>query len=90
MEFSSHPGYTYNFYSSDFNEENEAILELAYAITVHKSQGSDFSRTFVVIPDLPIMLCRELLYTALTRQKERVIVLFQGDSIWDLKKVCIT
>lgn len=90
VEFSSQPGYTYNFYNSDFNEENEAILELAYAITVHKSQGSDFSRTFVVIPDLPIMLCRELLYTALTRQKERVIVLFQGDSIWDLKKVCIT
>jgi hypothetical protein len=86
VEFSSQPGYTYNFYASDFKEENESILELAYAITVHKSQGSDFSKTFVIIPNLPIMLCRELLYTALTRQKERVIVLFQGDNIWDLKR----
>ena len=48
-------------------------------MTVHKSQGSEFGITFVVLPDPCWPLSRELLYTALTRQQERVIVLHQGD-----------
>ncbi len=54
-------------------------LELAYALTVHKSQGSEFGITFVVLPDPCWPLSRELLYTALTRQQDRVVVLHQGD-----------
>lgn len=86
VEFSSQPEYTYNFYNSDFSEESGGMLELAYAITVHKAQGSDFNKTFVVISNPSFILSRELIYTALTRQKEKVIILFQGDNIWDLKK----
>jgi hypothetical protein len=49
-------------------------------VTVHKSQGSQFGITFVVVPDPCPLLSPELLYTALTRQRERVVVLKQGDA----------
>jgi len=47
--------------------------ETAYAMTVHKSQGSEFGRVLVVLPpaDSPV-LTRELLYTAVTRAREGV------------------
>jgi exodeoxyribonuclease V alpha subunit len=50
-------------------------IELALAMTVHKSQGSEFDHVAVVLPDrdLPI-LTRELLYTAVTRARESVTV----------------
>jgi ATP-dependent exoDNAse (exonuclease V) alpha subunit len=86
VEFSSQKKYTYTFYKSDFAEEGSPPLELAYALTVHKSQGSDFGKTFVIIPNPCLLLSRELLYTALTRQKDKVIVLLQGESPLLLKK----
>lgn len=51
-------------------------LDLAYAITVHKSQGSEFNT--VIIPMLrtaPMLMCRNLLYTAVTRAKNMVIMI---------------
>src|SRR5882724_2758371 len=42
VEFSSQKGYMYDFYANDFREEGDAALELAYALTVHKAQGSQF------------------------------------------------
>ena len=54
-------------------------LELAYAVTVHKSQGSQFKTTYVVIPDPCPLLSPELLYTALTRQQDKVVLLKQGE-----------
>jgi len=57
----------------DFSELNEIIL--AYAISVHKSQGSEYPA--VVIPILTqhyILLQRNLIYTAVTRGKHLVIV----------------
>jgi hypothetical protein len=77
VEFSTQPGVKYTFYASDFGEEKEASLELAYALTVHKAQGSEFGRVFLILPRSPLSLSRELLYTALTRQKEKVILLHQ-------------
>ena len=80
VEFASQPGYDYDFKVQEFGgEKGSPPLELAYALTVHKSQGSEFGITFVVIPDPCWPLSRELLYTALTRQQERVVVLHQGD-----------
>jgi hypothetical protein len=78
VEFSSQPGYKYDFTSRDFSEEGNAVLELAYALTVHKAQGSEFGTVILVLPNPCRLLSRELLYTALTRQKHRVIVLHQG------------
>ena len=80
VEFTSQPGHDYDFKVWEFDgEEGLPPLELAYALTVHKSQGSEFGITFVVLPDPCWPLSRELLYTALTRQQERVVVLHQGD-----------
>jgi hypothetical protein len=52
-------------------------LELAWAVTVHKSQGSEFGTTILVLPKR-VRVSRELLYTALTRQKERIVILHDG------------
>lgn len=50
-------------------------LDLAYAITVHKSQGSEFP--YVIMPVsayIPMLMTRNLLYTAITRAKTMVIL----------------
>ena len=49
--------------------------DTVYAMTVHKSQGSEFNQVLLVMPekDYPV-LTRELLYTGLTRAKQRLIV----------------
>lgn len=57
--------------------DNESIeeIELAYAITVHKSQGSEFPIIIMPISWFPPMLAtRNLLYTAVTRAKNTVIL----------------
>ena len=48
-------------------------------MTVHKCQGSEFGIVFIVIPDRCFLLSRELLYTALTRQKKKVVIFIQGN-----------
>lgn len=52
-------------------------LEPAYAITVHKSQGSGFGHVFIVLPEKARFTSRELLYTALTRARNRVTIFIQ-------------
>jgi len=49
--------------------------ETAYAMTVHKSQGSEFDDVVLILPnkDYPLMT-RELIYTGLTRARRRVII----------------
>jgi len=46
---------------------------------VHKSQGSGFEKVFFIMPSKGAILSRELLYTALTRQEKKIIILHQGD-----------
>ncbi len=65
----------------DFSELNE--LALAYAITVHKSQGSEYP--VVIIPMLTqhfLLLQRNLLYTAITRAKKLVIIVGTNKALW--------
>jgi len=60
--------------------DNLEELELAYAITVHKSQGSEYP--VVIIPMYycaPMLLTRNLLYTAVTRAKKMVILVGRAD-----------
>ncbi len=64
-------------------------LELAYALTVHKSQGSEFRKVFVVIPKSSRLLSRELLYTALTRSRDQLVLLIEGadaTALFDLSR----
>ena len=80
VAFSTQPGISYEYKWAELSgDDNTPILELAYAITIHKSQGSEFNKTFVIIPNPCRPLSRELLYTALTRQREHVVILHQGD-----------
>tara|TARA_B100001105_G_C22386238_1_gene442068 strand:- start:1 stop:1863 length:1863 start_codon:yes stop_codon:yes gene_type:complete len=56
--------------------------ETAYAMTIHKSQGSEFERVFVVLPDGPsALLSRELIYTAITRARKEVLLLGGEETI---------
>ncbi len=55
--------------------ENIGELELAYAITVHKSQGSEFDCVILPLFDVPSQLkYRNLLYTAVTRAKKMLVI----------------
>lgn len=57
-------------------------LQLAYAISIHKSQGSEFP--VVVLPLIggpPMLLTRNLLYTAITRAKKMVVITGREDCI---------
>ena len=78
IEFSSQKGFTYDFYGSDFREEGDPAMELAYALTVHKAQGSQFGLVILVLPEGHPIVSRELVYTALTRHEHRVVVMHQG------------
>jgi len=51
--------------------------DLAYAMTVHKSQGSEFENVLVVLPDdeRHPLLNRQLVYTGITRAKKRAVIL---------------
>lgn len=73
-----------------FDDEREAIydgmklmnLELCYAITVHKSQGSEFDYCILpVFQTAPMLMTRNLLYTAVTRAKKMVILVGSEDSL---------
>ncbi len=57
----------------DFAPGRLAEVQTVHAMTVHRSQGSQFDRVSVVLPEADSPLCtRELLYTALTRARTRV------------------
>ena len=60
----------------DYAGEMLEELDLAYAVTVHKSQGSEFPA--VIIPVLnfpPMLMTRNLLYTAVTRGRQLVLII---------------
>lgn len=85
VEFATQQNFRYNFRPGDFGDDTDATLELAYALTVHKSQGSEFGLVILVIPSPCRPVSRELLYTALTRQTSKIVILHQGDFA-ELKK----
>jgi exodeoxyribonuclease V alpha subunit len=54
--------------------------EIAYAMTVHKSQGSEFDEVLLILPDVSSpVLTRELIYTGITRAKKRVEIWGRAD-----------
>lgn len=66
-------------------EQAEEMLKLAYSITVHKSQGTEYD--IVILPIVKShgkrILQRNLLYTAITRAKKKVILFGQGAAVVD-------
>lgn len=66
------------YFSEDFSQ-----LELSYAVTVHKSQGSEYDYVIIPLCDVPKKLMyRNLLYTAVTRAKKMLIIV-GNSAIWD-------
>ncbi|MBQ1026513.1 AAA family ATPase [Micromonospora sp. C95] len=69
------------------NSAERVDLELAYALTVHKAQGSEFKTVFMVVPEQSKLLTRELLYTSLTRARQRLVLLVQGHDARQLREI---
>lgn len=64
------------------DDDDLCNMDLAYAITIHKSQGSEFGRVHIVLPEqATCMMSRRLLYTAITRAKKQVFIYNQGNSL---------
>jgi len=78
VTFSDQPRYMYQYYDGESKQSVELNLDLAYAITIHKSQGSDFDNVILVIPERAHNISMEMMYTALTRFKEKTYLLIQG------------
>ena len=65
-----------------YSREDANQLELSYAATVHKSQGSEFDCVILPLFDTPEKLCyRNLLYTAVTRAKKHLILVGDRDIV---------
>lgn len=82
------PGRRYAIYPNQFSGGGGPV-ELAYALTVHKAQGSEFDVVFVVVPARTRLLSRELLYTAITRARAKLVLLVEGQgpgSLFDLTR----
>lgn len=76
VSFDDYKGVKFSYKDGDVNGR----LELAYAITVHKSQGSQFAHVFCVLPKQGgAFLSRELLYTGLTRSQRRLTLFIEED-----------
>jgi ATP-dependent exoDNAse (exonuclease V) alpha subunit len=87
--FSEKPNLTFGYQSREFPTGGGGPLQLAYALTVHKSQGSEFKKVFVIIPKDCRLLSRELFYTALTRSREQLVILIEGNDpsiVFELSK----
>lgn len=67
-------------------EEN---FELAYAISVHKSQGSDFDYVFLVLPRKYGLLTKEMIYTGLTRARKKVFLFVQASDEKSLLQISL-
>lgn len=73
--FSTQVDASYRYYRGQADE----YLELAYALTVHKAQGSDFEVVFLIVPQKASTLSRELIYTGLTRFRRKLVLLVEKD-----------
>jgi hypothetical protein len=88
VAFAGRPNRTFSYQKKNFSK-GSGPLELAYALTIHKAQGSDFKKVFIVLPKASSLISRELLYTALTRSKEQLVLMIEGDNVstlYDLTK----
>ena len=79
------------YYKSKRNsaDEDNSRIELAYALTIHKSQGSGFGTTILIINEpeglkegvASFSTTREMIYTALTRQKDKIYIIYNREPI---------
>lgn len=72
---------------ASYDPQDLQEIELAYAVTVHKSQGSQFPAIVMPAADFPPMLAvRNLLYTAVTRAEDLVVMVGRKQCVYDMVK----
>lgn len=72
----------YDGYLVEYQKDEMDELTPAYAISIHKSQGSEYDIVILVLlPSHSIMLNREIFYTAVTRAKKKIFLLSDEDTI---------
>ena len=65
-----------------YNASDLENLKLGYAISIHKSQGSEFDNVILpILPSYKIMLKKKLIYTAVTRAKKKLIIVGKLESL---------
>lgn len=71
--------------NAEYPCDNLSELELAYAVTVHKSQGNEYPVVILPVSDCPpLLMYRNLLYTAVTRAKKILILVGSESKILDM------
>lgn len=75
MSYSSSGDYLVNFGDRQVTVKDTKDMSLGYAITVHKSQGSEYPNGIICIPEYCDFITRRMLYTAVTRAKEVVTIM---------------
>jgi len=66
----------------EYNTDEIDELTLSYAISIHKSQGSEYEVTvLILLPTHSIMLNREIFYTAVTRAKKKILLISDENTI---------
>ena len=78
--------HTYMFYPLRMISETD--FDLAYAITIHKSQGSDFNNILVILPTSKghPLLTKQIVYTAITRSKGSAYILSNQDRLLEAQR----
>lgn len=72
---------------AEYPFENLTELEPAYAMTVHKSQGSEYRAVILSISrGTPVLMTRNVLYTAVTRARELLIIVGDRESVSEMVK----
>ena len=67
----------------EYGSEELDVIELAYAMTIHKSQGSEYHTVIIpLMKSFYVMLRRNLIYTAITRAKKRVILVGERQALY--------
>lgn len=70
-----------------YKQENLDEIALAYAISIHKSQGSEFPAVIIMVSGgNPFLMTRNLLYTAITRAKQIVVIEGSKESLAKMVK----
>lgn len=65
-----------------YQYSNIEQLALAYAVTIHKSQGSEFDAVVIALDANYMLQTRNLLYTAVTRAKKMVVIVGSKNTVW--------
>ena len=76
---------------AEYEGASKSDLEPAYAITVHKSQGSEYDTVVIPLGNVPpVLRTRHLLYTAVTRAINRVIIVGREDVLAEMVRTADT